>query len=374
MDGRSVLKMNYEKRKQKLISSLRKEKAVDYAFITSLPNLKYFFNYGGASYERFCGGFISVQEGKSALVIPKLDEGKTMNSSVDGVYPWTDSEGYEKSLADALKSLGGKYRVFGCEDWTTLSLMEAVRQVRTSAKFQSISPVLSEQRLVKEEEEIEALRSAATILGKGYEKIPEVMKIGQTEIEAGYEIKKALGNFGAAEVDFCAVQSGPNSAVPHSQTTSRKLSQGDMIVCDISCVNDAGYFADFTRTYSVGSPGNEERKVHELVKTAQATGTLIAKPNMQAKAIDHQVRAVIEQGGYGGYFIHRTGHGLGLEVHEAPWINSVNSSKVRPKMVFTIEPGVYLPSKFGVRIEDNIVLTSSGNENLTHLTHDLVQI
>jgi len=349
-------------------------KNVDAIFITSVPNLKYYFNYGGVAYERFCGGFISVSEEKSALVVPKLDEGKTTNSSVEAVYAWRDSEGYQGSLGEALASIGGKPRVFGCEDWTTLSLMEAVKKVRAPARFESISPIISEQRLIKEEEEIEALRSATSILEKGYEKIPDILKIGQTEVEAGYGIKKILGDYGATDVDFCAVQSGPNSAVPHSQTTPRKLSRGDMIVCDISCVNDAGYFADFTRTYSIGAPGKEERKVYEAVKAAQATGTNFARPNVQAKAIDQEVRGMIEKAGYGEYFIHRTGHGLGIEVHEAPWINSVNSSKVRPGMVFTVEPGVYLPGKFGVRIEDNLVLTSSGNENLTHLSHELIQI
>ena len=367
--------MNHEKRKKNLLAALEKKNSkIDCVFITSLPNLKYYFNYGGVSYERFCGGLISVKDGSSALVVPKLDEGKTTSSSVDGVFAWTDSEGYVGSLEEALKSVGGKFRSFGCEDWTTLFLMEAVKKVRTTAKFESISTVISDQRLIKEEEEIEALRSATTILGKGYEKIPEILKVGQSEIEAGYEIKKTLGDFGAADVDFCAVQSGPNSAVPHSQTTPRKLSHGDMIVCDISCVNDAGYFADFTRTFSIGAPTEKQRKVYDTVKAAQAAGTIIAKPNLQAKAIDKEVRGIIERAGYGEYFVHRTGHGLGIEVHEAPWINSANSSKVRPGMVFTIEPGIYLPGKFGVRIEDNIVLTSSGNENLTRVTHELVQI
>ncbi|HYB04301.1 MAG TPA: M24 family metallopeptidase, partial [Nitrososphaerales archaeon] len=141
-----------------------------------------------------------------------------------------------------------------------------------------------------------------------------------------------------------------------------------------SCVNDAGYFADFTRTFSMGTPTEEQLTVYETVKAAQSAGTTIAKSNIPAKAIDKEVREIIEKAGYGEYFVHRTGHGLGIEVHEAPWINNLNSAKVRPGMVFTIEPGIYLPGNFGVRIEDDIVLTSSGNENFTPVTHDLVQI
>jgi Xaa-Pro dipeptidase len=367
--------MNFEKRKKKLVGNLdRKQSKPDCIVITSLPNLKYYFNYGGASYERFCGGVISLESGKSALVVPKLDEGKTASSSVDGVFAWTDSEGYQKSLEDALKSIGGKSRIFGCEDWITLYLMEAIKKVRAAAKFESVSPTIADQRLIKEEEEIEALRSSSAKLGKGHEKIPQILKAGQSEIEAGYGIKKSLADLGAADVDFCAVQSGPNSAVPHSQTTQRKLSPGDMIVIDISCVDDSGYFADFTRTFSVGSPNEEQRKVYEVVKDAQSTGTTVAKPGIPARDIDRVVRGIIEKAGYGKYFVHRTGHGLGIEVHEAPWINGANASKLRSGMVFTIEPGIYLPGKFGVRIEDNIVLNATGNENLTHVAHELVQI
>jgi len=367
--------MNYEKRKKKLVTNLtRKESQPDCILITSLPNLKYYFNYGGVSYERFCGGLISLESGKSALVVPKLDEGKTASSSVDGVFAWTDSEGYQPSLGAALKSIVGKSRTFGCEDWVTLYLMEAIKKVRAAAKFESISPAISAQRLIKEEEEIEALRSSSSKLGKGYEKIPEILKAGQSEIEVGYGIKKSLADLGAADVDFCAVQSGPNSAVPHSQTTQRKLSSGDMIVIDISCVDDSGYFADFTRTFSIGSPTEEQRKVYEVVKAAQSAGTSMAKPGIPGRAIDRNVRGIIEKASYGKYFVHRTGHGLGIEVHEAPWINEANASKLRSGMVFTVEPGIYLPGKFGVRIEDNIVLNPTGNENLTHVSHDLVQI
>ncbi len=167
--------MNHEKRKDKLVQNLKKqERKIDCVLITSLPNLTYYFNYGGASFERFCGGLLSLKEGKSALVMPKLDEGKAATASVDSVFPWTDSEGYGQALTDALKSIGvPKSRIFGCEDWITLYQMEMVKKVRVTSKFENISQTIADQRLIKSQEEIEAMRSSTSKLGKGYEKIPE---------------------------------------------------------------------------------------------------------------------------------------------------------------------------------------------------------
>lgn len=367
--------MDFEKRKVKLVKNLAKQGSkVDYILITSVPNLKYYFNYGGASYERFCAGLISLKEGKSVVVVPKLDEGKTANSAADDIFPWTDSEGYGQALEKALVSIPGRSRNFGCEDWITLYLMESVKKVRAGAKFLSVSPSISDQRLIKDDEEIKALRSASENLSKGYEKLPEILKTGRSEVEAGFEIKKTLADFGASEVDFLAVQSGPNSSIPHSQTSQRKLSEGDMVVVDISCTDESGYYADFTRTFCVGKASDEQRRVYEVVKEAQSTGVRSAIPNTPAKNVDRDVRRVIETAGFGEFFVHRTGHGLGLEVHEPPWISSLNSSKLRPGMAFTVEPGVYIPGKFGVRIEDDVVTNSSGTENLTRVTHDLVEV
>lgn len=368
--------MDFQRRKQKLVETLgKREKKIDCVLITTLANLKYYFDYGGASYERFCVGLISLKERKTALVIPKLDEGKSASSSVDGVFPWTDSNGYKGALEEALQGIGSsKAKLFGCEDWITLSRMEEIRKVRAQAKFESVSQNISNQRLVKSEDEIEAIRNSTRKLTKGYEKIPSILKQGQTEIDASFEIKKALVDVGVAEADFCAVQSGPNSSVPHSLPSSRKLATGDMIVIDISCLDETGYYADFTRTFSVGRAGDEQRQVYGVVKEAQSTGVKTASPGIPAKTIDREVRSVIGRAGFGEYFIHRTGHGIGLEVHEPPWISDSNSSKLKEGMVFTIEPGVYIPGKFGVRIEDNVALNSSGNENMTQVTHDLVEI
>lgn len=359
----------------KLLEKLSKRDIkVDCVLVTSLANLRYFFNYNGASFERFCGGIVSLKEGKSALVVPKLDEEKTKSTSVDGVFPWTDTQGYEPLLEEALKSIGGKSRVFGCEDWITLYQMEEVRSVRAQARFESVSKSISDLRIIKSEDEVAALRDSASKLAKGYEKIPEIFKQGISEIEAAYEIKMALSDIGVPNVDFCGVQSGANSAIPHSLTSPKKLSRGDMVVVDISCTDESGYYADFTRTFCIGKASEEQRRVYETVKEAQSIGVKASKPNIPAKNIDREVRTVIQKSGFGDFFIHRTGHGIGLEVHEPPWITDSNSSKLKPGMAFTVEPGIYLPGKFGVRIEDNVVLNESANEDLTPVTHELIEV
>ena len=271
-------------------------------------------------------------------------------------------------------SIGVKRNNFGCEDWITLYLMESVRKVRPRARFESVTEAISHQRLIKSKEEIDAVKSSTSKLARGYEILPEILKSGKTENEASFEMKKVLTDLGETEIDFCGVQSGPNSAIPHSLTSNRKMQTGDMVVVDISCTDESGYYADFTRTYSLGKASKLQKKVYDVVKEAQSLGVMTSRPNIIAKAVDGVTRTVIEKAGYGEYFVHRTGHGLGLEVHEAPWINDSNSSRLKSGMVYTVEPGIYLPGKFGVRIEDNVVLTPSGNENLTHVTHDLIEI
>ncbi|MCL5067212.1 MAG: M24 family metallopeptidase, partial [Thaumarchaeota archaeon] len=173
---------------------------------------------------------------------------------------------------------------------------------------------------------------------------------------------------------FCAVQSGANSAIPHHETSTRKIRKGDLVVVDISISGPAGYFADYTRTYSIGKPGKLQREVYEIVKKAQADAVEAAKSGVEAGLVDSAARSVIEKSGYGKYFFHRTGHGIGLEVHEAPWIRNGNQMKLLSGMAFTIEPGIYLSGKFGVRIEDNLLVEDSKTVDMTKLGHDLIEL
>ncbi|MDG6997975.1 MAG: M24 family metallopeptidase [Nitrososphaerota archaeon] len=363
--------LNYKKRSENLRKSVNS--SVDCVLISSLPNLKYFFDYRGESYERFCCGLISTKKEKSALIVPKLDEAKAEKGAADSVYPWTDSEGYKTAFLRALSDLGVHGGRFGCEDSLTFGSMQSIRKI-SSSRFESASSAISEIRQIKDEEERIALKQSAGILRRVYKDIDKFLKIGAREIDIALTIKNALREYGATNADFCAVQSGPNGAIPHQDTSSKKVKRGDFVVVDISITGPTGYFADFTRTFSIGTPSKLQQQIYEVVKRAQSSAIQKANANAEAGEVDAAARGVIDESGYGKYFFHRTGHGIGLEVHEAPWIREGNKMKLRSGMAFTVEPGIYLPQKFGVRIEDNLLVEDSGTTNLTGLDHELVEL
>jgi Xaa-Pro dipeptidase len=367
-------RLNYRKRREKLADRIIAKAPLDFVAITSLPSLRYFFNYAGNSYERFCCGILSTDGEKNALVIPKLDQGKAEKSSSQNVQVWTDAEGYSKALKNALLELGLEGKAVGCELGLTLGQMDAFKVATGASSFTAISEEISMLRQVKDSEEIESIRQSARILAKGYRAIPGMIQVEESEARVAMGIQKDLSEKGAEQVPFCAVQSGSNSAIPHSEATNKRIAKGDMIVIDVSIVNSDGYYSDFTRTYVVGKASVEQKAVHRAVEKAQAAAIRTCSSGKPAEQIDRAARKVIELAGFGQYFIHRTGHGLGLEVHEPPWINAGNNQELERGNVFTVEPGIYLPGKFGVRIEDDIIVEKGRIVDLTPLSRELVEI
>jgi Xaa-Pro dipeptidase len=365
--------MNYSRRSQNLASKIQ-FRDITCCVITSPPNLRYLFNYSGQAFERFCCGLMNKDCTKSALVIPKLDLEKSSKSHVDNVFPWTDSEGYSTALSKALESVGTRNGQVGCEASLTLSLMDQLRTgFGQDSLFIQISDEISSLRLIKDKEEISSIKDAAAKLSRVYKSIPDIIRPGKSESEISLEIIKQLLRRGLRPFDYPLVQSGPDSAVPHSEPGKRKINRGDMVVVDTSATNEDGYFADLTRTYVVGRPTQKQEQVYDSVRRAQSDAAKSIRLGMELQQVDRSARSTIEKLGYGNFFIHRTGHGLGLEVHEAPFLRDGNSSTIERGMVFTVEPGIYLQGKFGVRIEDNIVMGSTP-ENVTELSHELIQI
>src|SRR5487761_412501 len=366
--------MDHRKRALKLSEKLVVKDNIDCVAITSLPNLRYFFNYSGESFERFCCGLLTKDGSRSALVVPRLDRAKAEKSAADRVYSWTDSEGYAGALTAAMNDLGMEGNVIGAELGIKMGQMESFRSSRGTSNFVAITEEISNLRLIKDEEEIESIRKTSRILAGPYRKVSEFLRTGMREVEVGLEIRQFLSNHGAENVDFCAVQSGKNSAIPHAPVSRRQIEKGDMVVIDISCTNSSGYFADFTRAFVLGKASEKQREVYSVVRKAQSEGCKLANAGSSAQDVDHAARSVIVKAGYGDYFFHRTGHGLGLEVHEPPWIKEDNEQELERGMVFTVEPGIYLPGKFGVRIEDNLIVGKSSASNNTLLSHDLVEV
>lgn len=240
------------------------------------------------------------------------------------------------------------------------------------AQFLSAEECLASLRMVKDNSEIEAMRQAVKIAQRALLDTLPAIKPGVTERQLASELTFQLLRHGSnPTLPFAPiVTSGPNSANPHAFPTHRTLVPGDLLVIDWGA-NVDGYYSDLTRTFCLGKPEAEFAHIAEVVAQANASARACVAPNVTASQVDLAARDVIEKAGYGQYFIHRTGHGLGLEIHEEPYIRSDNLLPLTSGMTFTIEPGIYLPNRGGVRIEDNIVVTDQGCESLSDLPREL---
>ena len=216
------------------------------------------------------------------------------------------------------------------------------------------------------------MRQAVKAAQAALEAVIPLIKIGMTEKDLAAELVVQMLWHGAqSEMPFAPiVSSGPNSANPHATPSDRSLGAGDLLVVDWGAAVD-GYISDLTRTFAVGKVDEEYRKIHQIVLDANAAGRAVAMPGVPCANVDIAARTVIEKAGYGQYFTHRTGHGIGMEPHEDPYLRSGNMQLLAPGMTFTVEPGIYLPGRNGVRIEDNMVITKNGAECLSNMPREL---
>jgi Xaa-Pro dipeptidase len=230
-------------------------------------------------------------------------------------------------------------------------------------------------RMYKDSDELSAMRQAVDIAERALQATLTQVKIGLTERDLAAALTVQLLRAGCdPELPFSPIVSaGPNSANPHATPSARELTPGDLLVIDWGA-SLAGYFSDITRTFAIGKLDLEFEKISQVVLEANETGRQAARPGVAAEEIDHAARKVIEVAGYGQYFTHRTGHGLGMEAHEQPYIRAGNLQQLEPGMTFTVEPGIYMPGRNGVRIEDDVVITESGSESLTHLPREVKQL
>ena len=247
-----------------------------------------------------------------------------------------------------------------------------IRAGAPSAQFPDASEILGELRLRKEPGEVENMRAAVKVAQTALETTIPQIKIGMTERELAAELVVQLLRSGSdAGLPFTPIVSGgPNSANPHASPTERKLQAGDLLVIDYGAAVD-GYISDITRTFAVGQVEPEYEKIHKIVQEANAAGRAAGKPGVPCADVDKAARAVIESASYGIYFTHRTGHGIGMEAHEEPYMRSDNMQVLEPGMTYTVEPGIYLPGRNGVRVEDNVVVTETGSESLSDLSREM---
>ena len=310
-----------------------------------------------------------------AIVLPELELQKVASLPYElQVFPYTENPSeWGNVFRKAAQALGLDGKRIGVEP-RQLRLLEFryVKDGAPEADYPDASDVLSGLRLRKDKAEVDAMRQAVKIAQDALEATIPSIKIGMSEKELAAELVTQLLKQGSEpELPFAPIISGgPNSANPHASPTERKLQAGDLLVVDWGATYD-GYISDLTRTFAVGDVEEEYKKIHKIVQEANAAGRAAGKPGAPCAAVDKAARDVIEQSGYGVYFTHRTGHGIGMEGHEEPYMRGDNMQLLEPGMAFTVEPGIYLPGRNGVRIEDNVVVTETGADVLSDMPREI---
>jgi Xaa-Pro dipeptidase len=279
-------------------------------------------------------------------------------------YTYTDAEGYRKGFEKAGADLAGKKIAV---EGLVMRVLEGqlIQQYAVGSQLISDEETISAIRLHKDESEIAAVRQAIAISQGALDETLPKIKVGMTERQIANLLQQAMTDRGSQGNAFDVhVLAGPKSAQPHGVPDDVPIQNGDVLLFDFGAAIN-GYPADITRVFAVGEIDPELRKIYDIVLAANEAGIRAARPGVAAQEVDRAARKVIVDAGYGEYFIHRTGHGLGLFIHEAPNIVEGNAQLLEPGMVFTVEPGIYLPEKGGIRIEDNLVITEDGAEVLT---------
>lgn len=358
------------------LRALQRQHQLDFVALTPGPSFTYFTALPMHLSERPILALLPAEEAPPIVIGPHFELGKlAADRAAWHTYGYRDGEPFEQAFRrmaeDHLTSrrrIGIEPTHFRALEWMLLTA------AAPGVELASASELVAELRGIKDATEVDHLRAAVRCAERALEATLPHIRLGMTEREAASLLIAQLFAAGAEGMPFQPlVQSGPNAALPHATPSDRSLRAGDVLLLDFGATRN-GYHSDITRTFALGEIPAVLRRAYELVQQANAAGRVAAGPGVRAEAVDAAARAVIEAGGFGAHFIHRTGHGLGLEGHEPPYIVLGNAKPLQPGMTFTIEPGIYLPGLGGVRIEDNVVITSNGCESLTTFPRELITL
>ena len=302
----------------------------------------------------FWGEAVGILEkgGQTTIIAPELEAGRAKYESINCDVITSQRGGLISTLASLKKK-----KI--CVDCYNYSVMQSLKKSIPRLK-QSSEPFYN-ARIIKDSEEVRILKKASSIIDQMFELCTQTIKKGRSEsdlqaILMSFAIANDMHDTGyRSTLNPLIIAGGPNGALPHAQVTKRKFANGDMIVVDLT-LRYKGYVSDATRTFGLGSISKEARTVYEIVKESQKAGLAVVRPQKTCKSVDEICRKIIEKHHYGPHFIHSTGHGIGLDVHESPNITSKSTTKLKKDMAVTVEPGIYIPNKFGVRIEDSVIV------------------
>ena len=349
-----------DKNKLSKLTNILLDHKMDGCLMAPTNDIEYLAGVSPFGCERFQGFFL-LADGRWFFISPELyyEENREAFGEEAHIYVWGDNDGVNGTF----KKAALEYELEG----RTIAINDGIRGVDlldlmdyTKANYVNGNDMFEELRLIKDEQETEYLAKAAEIADKTFAEIIKYIKPGITEKQISDRIKELLIELGGEELSFePIVASGPNSSKPHYNDDKRVIEEQDLVILDYGC-RYKGYCSDISRTVFIGEPTEEQKKIYDIVLRANEAGEKAVREGIAAEEIDKIARQVIIDEGYGEYFINRTGHGIGLAVHEAPYIKTGNKQILKTGMAFSIEPGIYIPGKFGMRVEDIVMVDGEG--------------
>jgi Xaa-Pro aminopeptidase len=362
----------YPASRLELVREAVRAAGLDAVLLTPGPDLRYVTGYDAKQLERLTCLAIPAH-GDPALFVPRLELPAAQASPAGPpgleIIPWEETEDPFRLVAGLLRSPSA----VGLSDRMWALFVLRFRDALPGARLTLASGALRPLRIRKTPAEVAALREAGEAIDRVHERVPGWLRPGPTEREVGAVITEAILAEGHATADFVIVASGPNAASPHHDVSDRVLSVGDAVVVDIGGTMPSGYCSDSTRTYAIGEPPAEFLAYYKVLYDAQEAACAAVRPGVTAESVDAAAREPITAAGYGQAFFHRTGHGIGLEAHEDPYIVAGNREVLKPGMAFSVEPGIY-PGPHGARIEDIVVCAADGYERLNNTPRELLVV
>jgi Xaa-Pro aminopeptidase len=342
---------------------------LDGLLITPGPELFWLTGYRPTAITERLTLLVLTPDREPTLLVPTLerpDAEAAIGASALIIEDWTDGEDPFRRAS----AIAPAKAAMGISDSAWAMHLLGLQGAMPGASYRSLTQSLPMLRAVKDASELARLEAAGAAADATYEQIVEVRFAGRKETDVAADLARMLREHGHEQVDFTVVGSGPNGANPHHEAGDRTIEVGDAVVLDFGGLM-YGYGSDTSRTVCVGEPSTEVREVHEVVRLAQQAGVDAVRPGVACQEVDRAARALITEAGYGEQFIHRTGHGIGTTTHEPPYMIEGEEQPLVPGMCFSVEPGIYLSGRFGVRIEDIVTVTENGGRRLNNTSREL---